>query len=195
MKQWHPIQFRSKRRRYSAGFTLLELLVVVFIIGILAAIAAPTWDKLLSRQRVTTAREQVMTALRQAQSEARRSRTPRVVFLDPNESGDRPRIVTTSYAKLNPVTFTTVQGWQNIGQSDIPAGTIQLAVERGGSPVTDQNQRRVIFDGDGAVDRRTDVPLYIVLQGSKAGPGDRRCIVVETRLGSMRTGQGTECKP
>ncbi len=185
-------QHRSNQTSAMLGFTLLELLVVVFMVGVIAAIAAPTWEKLLARQRVTTAREQTVQALRDAQSKARRTRTPQVVYIDP-APGDRPRIATAAYANQDPVNFATITGWQNIGQENIPQGSLQVALRREGAEVTDADQRRVIFDADGAVDRRTEVPLAIVLKGSVSGPGDARCIVIETRLGSLRTAEGNDC--
>lgn len=175
-----------------AGFTLLELLVVVFMVGVIAAIAAPTWEKLVARQRVTTAREQMVQALRDAQSKARRTRIPQVVYIDP-APGDRPRIATAA-ANREPVNFADVTGWQNIGQENIPQGSLQVALRREGAEVTDVNERRVIFDANGAVDRRTKVlPLAIVFKGSVSGPGEARCVVIETRLGSLRTAEGNDC--
>lgn len=45
--------------RKSAGFTLLELLVVILIIGLLTGIVAPRFMSQISRSEVTTARAQM----------------------------------------------------------------------------------------------------------------------------------------
>ncbi|MDT8997657.1 type II secretion system major pseudopilin GspG [Paucibacter sp. APW11] len=47
------------RDRYRRGFTLLELLVVILIIGMLTGIVAPRFVGQLSRSEVTTARAQI----------------------------------------------------------------------------------------------------------------------------------------
>jgi general secretion pathway protein G len=50
---------RSRRRRAAAGFTLLELLVVLVILGLLAGLVAPQVFSYLGRARTDTARIQI----------------------------------------------------------------------------------------------------------------------------------------
>lgn len=52
------------------GYTLIEMVVVLFLLGILAAIAVPSWLAFSQRQQIRTATTQLKSALRSAKSEA-----------------------------------------------------------------------------------------------------------------------------
>ncbi|MBQ7567265.1 type II secretion system protein [bacterium] len=61
--------FRSRRIRVY-GFTVVELMVVISIVAILAAIVAPRWEEYRSRMVVGEATNQLCTAFRDARDEA-----------------------------------------------------------------------------------------------------------------------------
>ncbi|MGB3199484.1 MAG: prepilin-type N-terminal cleavage/methylation domain-containing protein, partial [Nodosilinea sp.] len=61
----------------SAGFTLLEGLIVVVIIGLLVAIAAPSFFSFLQQRQINTARDMVYQALRVTQADAMQRREER----------------------------------------------------------------------------------------------------------------------
>jgi type IV fimbrial biogenesis protein FimT len=64
-----PTRARLPGRR-AAGFTLTELLIVVAIMGIVAAIAAPNMADMIRTQRLRTASFDIFAALNLARSEA-----------------------------------------------------------------------------------------------------------------------------
>ena len=54
-------------RKYNSGFTLIEMLATIVIIGVIAAIASPTFIGLLSRYRLNGALQQLLGAINESQ--------------------------------------------------------------------------------------------------------------------------------
>jgi type IV fimbrial biogenesis protein FimT len=72
-----PSQVHSRRTRHrSAGFTLLELMVTVMILGIGLAIAVPSFTDMMRQNRLTEQTNGLMSALAIARSEAVKRGTP-----------------------------------------------------------------------------------------------------------------------
>ena len=63
-------------KRAQAGFTLLELMVVVAIVGVLMAVAIPAMGNFIRNGRITAAANDVMAALHFTRSEAIKRRQP-----------------------------------------------------------------------------------------------------------------------
>jgi prepilin-type N-terminal cleavage/methylation domain-containing protein len=62
--------FSQSRGASAAGFTLLEMLVVMAMMAVLAAIAAPAWLSFLNQQKLNAAQTQVYEIFHQTKSEA-----------------------------------------------------------------------------------------------------------------------------
>jgi len=71
----------APHRRLASGLTVIELMVVIALLGVLAALAAPSMRGLISAQRVRGTNTELVTDLQYARSEAaRRNRDVRVAF-------------------------------------------------------------------------------------------------------------------
>lgn len=92
------------------GFTLVEMMIVIAIVGILSALAAPSIDSMLKTQRNKQTSEAVIAALREARTESQLRRQDVVVNTTPNmitltisvPGSPSPRVVQIGGYALNP---------------------------------------------------------------------------------------------
>ena len=159
----------------TAGFTLLELIVIILIISLLFAIVAPGWAALVNTQRLNAAQESVLQAMRAAQIHAKQSHLLwQASFQDANGN---------------------VQ-WVVHPASDVPVASLWQSLDRNvqlDEETTLQQAgglRRVQFDHKGHINGQLG---RLTLSG-KAIADDpshrvRRCVIVSTLLGVIRTGK------
>lgn len=60
----------------SDGFTLIETLLVILVLAVLTAIAAPSWSTFVKQQQLRVATSEIFQSIRTAQSEAKLKKLP-----------------------------------------------------------------------------------------------------------------------
>ncbi|MDJ0673850.1 MAG: type II secretion system protein [Calothrix sp. MO_167.B42] len=184
----------------NSGFTLLEALVAIFMIGILSAIAAPSWLGFMNRQRLNKANEIVLAAIQEAQREAKKEKRDYSVSVRTNSGV--PEIA------VHP--GSTPTNWQNLTEKlDIQSGEIIVGTNltntntASTSTISDNltTAQTITFDHMGTLPNAnfgtppsgsTKTPGLRIAVTATSG-NFRRCVIVETLLGGTRTAKDAEC--
>lgn len=182
---------KTPPQKPEAGFTLIEVLVVVIMAAILAAIAAPSWFAFANRQRAAAVRSDVVQLLRSSQQDAIQLRQARRVEVVPGQDAPTVRVgvVTFDEATGNPAFV----GSEQVLGGDVNNGMVSLeayAVADDGSQV--DTVTGITFDYQGLPIERENLPFVIAIA---SGPGDaRQCVIVASLLGTLKTGTNAECE-
>lgn len=156
--------------RSSKGFTLIETLIVIIVVGILSAIAAPSFLTLYRRTQVNEALTKVQGALQEAQREAmRRSKSCTVSI----PSGNDITISTTSTSGC------LITGSRVLGDPSTTSPDIQVELVPSTSPWV------ITFDFKGRYSASTGT----VIVSHPDVPSFKKCLVLSPGLGLMRTGE------
>jgi len=223
MQDFTSIKTFWRSRRYNlspklhqsqAGYTLLELLVVLGIVGVVSAIAAPGWLGFVQQRRVNSANDSVLRALQEAQSKAKTQKLSYSVSFRTQNGVPQVAVYPDSPTPAN-------NYWKSLGdQVSFKPGQIWLGTNAsttssnnaGSSLNTTDNTgiKAVTFDNSGALPT-TPTPnlgtqgLIIAVAAAQPRssppapiPSTRRCVKISTLLGSIQTGRIDNtgaCKP
>ncbi|MBD2003356.1 MULTISPECIES: pilus assembly FimT family protein [Cyanophyceae] len=175
----------------SSGFTLIESLVVILMIAILSAIAAPSWLEFLNTQRLRAAEDKVYWAIREAQSNAKRDKITWQASFFQDQNGLVQWAVHPASAMPNP------GQWQTL-DSNIKIDDANTTLSARSQPPSINSPRRVQFDYKGAVvlnpNPRERLYLARLTLNSNNGGQTKRCIFISTILGMLRKAQNKDCK-
>jgi type IV fimbrial biogenesis protein FimT len=142
------------------GFTLVELSVVLVIIAVTAAVALPSFDRLIRSNRVSTQANELIASLALARTEAIRTNTPvvgnRDVVLCPSSDG------LTCAADWN-------DGWIVARRVDDAITTVLRHTQEPTGVVITGAEAEIVFDNRG---RRRAGPDTLEVRATQCDPGD-----------------------
>ena len=166
---------------HNRGFTLLETLVLLLIIGILVAVGAPSGLNFLRSQRLYTAQNQIHRAMREAKSNAVKHKSTWQVSI--REQDELVQLVVhSSRQSFDEVIWQTLP--QYIYLADENTTFYQYPSSSSYSGIY-----RVQFNYHGNTNGR----LGKVTIHAKNSEDIKVCVIVSTLVGGMRTDRGKGC--
>jgi prepilin-type N-terminal cleavage/methylation domain-containing protein len=151
--------------RGDRGFTLIEMLIILFIVGILTATGIPSLLSLLNNKKLDNALTQVETALKETQKNAiKKSRTCTLTI--PTGTGEQ-----------------LLGNCLNAGNQPLP----EINISRPAGLAT------IGFDFKGRVSDPTNRGTIVF--SLPDGSGSQRCLAISNGIGLIRSGKydGTNC--
>ncbi|HEY9814655.1 MAG TPA: prepilin-type N-terminal cleavage/methylation domain-containing protein [Candidatus Obscuribacterales bacterium] len=158
----------SSRLSTNQGFTLLEIMVILLVMGLVSAIALPSWVAFQQNLVLAKSQDQAFLMMRQAQQEATRNRGRwQASFREVNG---------TVQAAVHPIRTLPAQAqWQPLS-SQVAIDPTRTTLLRS------QGVYRVQFNHKGNVNGQLGRLTLMRQDGSRM----RRCVVVSTLLGVLR---------
>ena len=202
------LKFSNQSQLKSGGFTILEVLVALVIIGILSAIVGPSWFGFVNRQQINKVNDEVLAALQTAQRKAKKTKLPYSVSLTTDTKNGKK----VAQIAIHPNDSEPDQYWEIIGK-EVGVGTENIIL---GSNITNKNKstktisyankydktkpQAITFSQIGGLsEAEINDGIKIVVAIPKAGKSTqasdvKRCVIVQTILGGMRTAKNKECE-
>jgi prepilin-type N-terminal cleavage/methylation domain-containing protein len=182
----------SYRRKWKPsitdGFTMIELLVVIAMIGTIAAIAVPSWQGFLDRQRMNAARSDLMGILKGAQDEAQaRQQSKRVTFLP--YAASTPLSVVVRNESSSTAGVTTLLGDGRLGQKFRLTASTPIVFDHDGRV----NVVNVVSGAEVITPLSTPSVIRIRNSAAPSTSITQSCVIVTTLLGGLKPANDNLC--
>lgn len=177
------------RKKIDEGFTLIEMIAAVIIVGILASIAAPNLLGMLNQARVKDALGQVEGAIKESQRLAmRRGKTCRIRFIRTVPTGGSYE---KAVAQVHPDESGVSYSGCLLSTRELDREIVlEFETETAGTKTkrtignTDANSLDIVFSGKGNTNDASQGTIIV----SRTNTNLQKCLQIEGILGNILTG-------
>jgi len=170
-------KYRGRSWRYQGGYTLLEVLIVIVIVGILSAIVAPGWLGFVQQRQLKTAQEQIQRAMYEAISSAKKDKLTWQVSFRESNSRFQYAIHSSSIAPQNAF-------WQSL--------TEQVQIDKDNTTLL-LDRKNIIWRVQYNHRGNTNGRLGKITVMARTGGSSRRCVLANTLIGNTRLAKDKNC--
>ncbi|AOY83674.1 prepilin-type N-terminal cleavage/methylation domain-containing protein [Moorena producens JHB] len=196
----------NQKLNNEAGFTLIELIIVILLVGILSSIAAPSWLAFVNRQRVGKVNERVLSVIQEAQRQAKNKKLSYSVSFRMNGNDPQAAVHQAKDNQGNAQTPETFQ-WQSL-VGDLGVKPEQVLVRtnltgdnKSGATLSGLSEdKKITFDNQGVLDDPdigNGLAIVVAVPNSKDKDNPiestKRCVIVKTILGALETDRKGGC--
>lgn len=164
---------------------MIEILVVIFVIGILSAIAIPSWLSFIDTRRLNVAQDQLHQAMREAQRNAKRDKSNwQASFRQDNG--------VVQWAVHAGNTTPTTTDWQSLERNIRIVATHIDATDPNDTTLsfdTTNNLWRIVFNHKG----NPNGQIGKITLSTRTNNQIKRCVIVSTLIGAIRTVKDHQC--
>lgn len=184
---------KNKHSHYSyKGYTLIEVLVTVMIMGILAALAMPNWFKYVNEQKLSEATEATETLLRTAQNLAKQQAQAFSVAFRMNNNIPQASLYRTDSSASSCWTYL-----DSLGNKKSPRDDCQNLSEANQITLSFIQGDKITFSHDGSIAPNSELQptdkITLTITGLTNTP--YRCVRIKTLLGALDKGKdSTQCQ-
>lgn len=210
---------QHQRQEYgdqNAGFTMAEMIVVLFMIGILSVIAAPGWSAFIKRQRLNQANGAVVSVIQETRLQAKSTKGTYSISFRVNNTTNIPEyIIYPGIPTTTPITNPPADSvWIALGDT-MTLKSREVFLYTNLNPLTEYNttttDRQIVqtnrgegtitFDSQGVLAKKSsgavsDTPLAIMVAApvSTNASSVDRCVIIQTLIGGIRIARDERCR-
>ncbi|NJM96618.1 MAG: prepilin-type N-terminal cleavage/methylation domain-containing protein [Phormidesmis sp. RL_2_1] len=158
------------------GFTLIEVLVVVVMVGVISSIAAPGWLAFLNRQKVNTVRNELKGIVLDAQLKSQQKSTSYSVVLSTTANG--PSAALSTAGSLYPASL-------------LGSKTKGITVSTFISSTATAPTQALTFNYKGEVG--ADLLPFVIKVSDSSTSNIQQCLIITSLLGNITEASNAVC--